>query len=264
MMRSLLSVALLSMSVVVYGANLANPAIPVPNARMAIGASYHLGGYTITNNEVPCILNRLHARASYAPFSLINFGVDAGASQVHVAGDTTATDTFATFAGKYAFSFGGHVKLATPFFFNDLLSFMLMGQGTSFSSKNDLGAAYEGLDINGAFGIQFHIKGFGYITAGPQLYLIDGEGKHGDGTSRSGGAIAFKNVNNLRGWLAIDFFPKMKTFSENKTYVSFEVTLSPDVAFFDRAPVQEIAFSLGFGTVTKRLYGEANDVEWEP
>ena len=64
--------------------NLANPAAAIPEARVAIGASYHLGGYTLTNKEIPSIFNRLHARVHYAPLNFLGIGVDLGAMQLDV------------------------------------------------------------------------------------------------------------------------------------------------------------------------------------
>ena len=87
-----------------HAANLADPAVLIPPARLSIGASYDLGGNSITNGTVPSIMNRVQARLSYSPFSFLNFGIDGGTTQMDVAGDTTATDTFGVFHGGYGLS----------------------------------------------------------------------------------------------------------------------------------------------------------------
>jgi hypothetical protein len=239
--------------------NLAGPASLFPVARIALAGSYDLGGYTIANDSVPCMMNRFQGSLTYAPFSFLNFGVDAGASQMEVAGDTTAADTIGIFHGDYGFSGGAHFVLGTPFFYNDLFRIICIGKATIFSSKNKEGAVYGGKDGAGAIGLQFHVHRFGYITAGPQVYLIEGENKSYTGDKRR-----YSNSNNVRGWVAIDFFPPDKLMSSNIFFISLEMSLSPKARFNKRVPVQEIGFSISFGSITKRLYGVESDVEWSP
>jgi hypothetical protein len=245
---------------VAYASNLANPLTPIPEARIAVGASYHLGGYTITNREIPAMLNRFHARVSYAPLSLLNFGLDAGASQVEVAADTGSADTLGVFHGNYGFSIGAHCKLATPLFLDDLLGLVAIGQATHFVSENDKGAIYEGFDGAAAAGVLLHIRGIGFAAAGAKLYMIDGQNKSYNRDAYND----YSNHNNVRGWLAFDYFPRTRMTSSNKPFISIEISLSPDAAFDQRAPVQEISFSAGIGSVTGRLYGERSELEWTP
>ena len=237
-------------------ANLANPATPFPEARIAVGASYHLGGYTLTNQELPSLFNRIHARVSYSPIKYVSFGVDGGTIQIDV---ERTSDSAATFNGKFGYSGGGHLKLATPAFLKQRLSFVALGQGTIFKSVNKFNAEYAGKDATGAVGIQLHIPGFGYITAGPWVYLIFGKNKSFDGTTSE-----YSNINNVRGWLAIDYFPKMKELSNNKPYISLEFSVSPKANYSERIPVQEFSVSVSIGSITNRLYGTQSDVEWSP
>lgn len=241
-------------------ANLADPAGLLPVARVALGASYDLGGYTITNDSVPAIMNRFHGSLTWSPFIFMNIGIDAGASQMDVSGDTTAKDSIGIFHGNYGFSGGLHVKLGTRFFYDDLVRIIGIGQATYFSTTNKDGAIYSGKDGAGMLGLQFHVPHFGYVTAGPQLYLINGENKSYNSSVKH----KYSNINNLRGWLAIDYFPQEKSLSNNKVFLSFEMSVSPKVAFDKRAPLQECSFSISFGSITKRLYGEESDVEWAP
>jgi|WetSurMetagenome_2_1015567.scaffolds.fasta_scaffold00017_82 hypothetical protein len=243
----------------IFAADLANPAVTIPAARLAVGASYNLGGYSISNRAVPSLLNRIEARVSYSPFSFLNFGIDGGASQMEVAADTTATDSIGTFHGDYGFSGGAHLKLGTPFFFKDLVSIIGIVRGSLFSSKNDAGTTYGGTDIAGAAGLQFHIQGIGYITAGSEVYLIFGKSTDYLGVSR-----VYSNVNNVRGWLAVDFFPTQMLNSKNLFYISLEMSVSPKVRFNDRAPVEEFGFSVSAGVITPRLYGQQSEIDWKP
>ena len=243
----------------VSASNLADPAVLIPPARFSVGASYDLGGFTITNDSVPCLLNRFEARVSYSPFSFVNFGIDGGATQMEVAGDTTGTDTVGIFHGKYAFSGGGHLKLGTPFYFNDLVAAVGILHGTYFSSKNDAGAVYSGIDADGGGGLQFHIHDFGYVTAGSSVYMIFGKNK-----SFSGQEGRYSNINNVRGWLAIDYFPTIAASSRNLMYISLELTVSPKVTFDGRAPVQEMSASVSIGSITRKLYGKESEIEWKP
>jgi hypothetical protein len=242
-----------------FPSNLSNPAVLVPPARLSVGASYDLDGYTITNRAVPAMMNRIQARLSYSPFSFVNFGIDAGASQMEVAGDTTPADTFGIFHGGYAFSGGGHIKLGTPFFFNNLVCGIGIFQGTVFSSQNNSGTTYGGTDACGGLGLQFHVPSFGYVTVGSQVYLIMGKT-----TDFSGKQGTYSNVNNVRGWLAIDYFPPALPSSKNLFYLSFEMSVSPKARFNARAPVQEIGFSVSIGSITPRLYGQESSEEWQP
>jgi hypothetical protein len=243
----------------ISASNLADPAVLVPAARLSVGASYDLDGFSITNDTVHCITNRFQARLSYSPFPFVNFGIDAGLMQMEVASDTTPTDTFSVFHGKYGICGGAHLKLGTPFFYNDLVGAVGIFEGTYFSSKNDAGAMYGGLDANGGVGIQFHVPNFGYITAGPSIYLIYGRNR-----SYTGLEGRYSNVNNIRGWLAIDYFPTMAVESKNLLYISLEVTVEPKATFNERAPIQEMSVSVSIGSITKRLYGQPSEVEWKP
>jgi hypothetical protein len=251
--------AVLFVLVDLRAANLANPTVLMPPARLSVGASYDLGGYTIANQAVPAMLNRFQGRLSYSPFPFCNFGIDGGASQVEVAGDTTAADTFGIFHGKYAFSGGGHLKLGTPFFFNNILAVIGIAQGGIFSSKNDAGTTYSGTDACGGLGLQFHVPSFGYITVGSQAYLI--LGKTSDYTGKTG---IYSNINNVRGWLAIDYFPPPLPSSKNLFYLSLEMSVGPKVRFNARAPVQEMSASISVGSITPRLYGKETSEEWNP
>jgi hypothetical protein len=196
---------------------------------------------------------------SFSPFSFVNFGIDAGMMQMEVASDTTATDTFSVFHGKYGFCGGGHLKLGTPFYFNDMVSAIGILNGSYFSSRNDAGATYGGTDADGGVGLQFHVHDFGYITAGSSVYLIYGKNK-----SYAGQEGKYSNVNNVRGWLAIDYFPTTALSSKNIMYLSLEVSVSPNVRFSARAPIQEMSVSVSIGSISRRLYGQTSEVEWKP
>jgi len=239
--------------------DLANPANNAPDARIAVGLSYHCGGYTITNDSVPVILNRIHARATYAPLKAVNFGIDIGTASMEVDSLTKGSDTFRIFHGNFGLSAGAHVKLSTPSFANDFLAFVGIAQATYFSSENKYKAVYGGIDANGAAGVQLHLKNFGFITLGPQLYFIHGSNRSADG--RSG---TYSNISNLRGWLAIDFYPKMGALSSGKPYISFEFSATPQTDIGGSVPIRECSFSIAIGTITRRLYGEETDVEWSP
>jgi hypothetical protein len=236
--------------------NLANPAITLPDARIAIGASYHLGGYSLTNQEIPALFNRINGRVEYGPFKYLTIGVDVGAAQVEV---DRYHDTLEVFHGKFGISGGGHLKASTPSFFNQSLSIVALAQATYFKSENEFSAYYSGIDGTSAVGLQVHIPGFGYISAGPWIYIIQGTNKGFNGTTGF-----YSNTDNLRGWLAIDFFPKLKEVSSNKPYISLEISVSPKANVSERIPVQAFSVSLSVGAITKRLYGVESDIEWEP
>lgn len=242
-------------------ANLANPAVILPEARAAVGVSYNLGFHTITNRYLPSVMNRVHARGIFAPSSFFNIGIDLGASQMDVAGDTTSSDTLGIFHGKMGFSGGGHIKLATPFFFEDRIAVVGMATGTYFRSTNENDAWYGGVDGTGALGIQFHVPGFGYVTAGAQMYLIQGKNQDYQGNEGT-----YANSENLRGWLAIDYFPKIEVAGESRPYISFEFSVSPEADFISEGqpPFREVGFSISVGSVTKRLWGKDRGLGWEP
>ena len=246
--------------VTVSASNLTNPLVPIPTARIGIGVSYHLGGYTITNRKIPSLLNRYHCRISYSPITFFNFGFDCGFSQMDVASDSTGEPAIGTFHGKNHFSYGGNVKISTPLIM-DFIGLLSIVQATGFKSENKYGSFYEGIDGTGAIGIILHIKNFGYIAAGSKVYYIHGNNR----SSKNGNESSFSNINNVRGWFAVDYFPKLqKLISTQLPYFSFEVSIAPDVKFNKRAPIQEISFSISLGLITKRLYGEVSEVEWNP
>ncbi len=241
---------------------LSNPATPIPQARGVVGASYGIAGVSIGKDSVPMLLNRIHLRFAVAPSSLLTLGVEAGATQVEVGGDTLGVgDTLAAFHGKYGLSGGVNATIATPFYFNDVMSIGAHASGNYFMSANKYNAQYGGIDIAAALGPQFHIKHFGYIGFGPRLYLISGQNYDTGGVAGKG----YSNSNNLSGWLSIDFFPQSATAKPNgKPYISLEVSVTPSSRFSDKIPLREIAISVSIGTITKRLFGEETDVEWNP
>ncbi len=242
-----------------YTSNLANPLAPIPAARLGVGVSYHLGGYTITNWEIPSLMNRIHARINYAPFVYFNFGADLGVTQMEVAADTSDTVVIETFHGNYKFSYGINVKLSTPLF-KDIIGLIGIGQGTRFESENKAGALYGGFDGAGAVGILVHIKNIGYVAAGSKIYVIQGKNRSYNSTKKQ----FYSNVNNIRGWLAFDYFPKIEAITKYIPFITFELSIAPGVSFGKKAPLQEISFSLTLGSITKRLYGETSSLEWHP
>ncbi|MGB7569800.1 MAG: hypothetical protein WBM07_18200 [Chitinivibrionales bacterium] len=155
--------ALLTIISMTHAANLADPAVLFPVARITLAGSYDLGGYTITNDSVPCIMNRFHASLTYSPFSFLNIGIDAGASEMDVAGDTTSKDSIGIFNGNYGFSGGLHLKVGSQFFYNDLVRIIGIGQITYFSTANNNGARYIVKDGAGVVGLQFHVPHFGFV-----------------------------------------------------------------------------------------------------
>jgi hypothetical protein len=43
-----------------------------------------------------------------------------------------------------------------------------------------------------------------------------------------------------------------------------EFSMSPKINYSRKIPVQEFSVSISVGSITKRIYGIENDVEWEP
>ncbi|HEX3019125.1 MAG TPA: hypothetical protein VHP36_02440 [Chitinispirillaceae bacterium] len=258
-MNKNLIIIIIVFSNTVLASNLANPATNIPEARIAIGASYHLGGYTLSNKAIPSVWNRIHSRLEYAPLNFLSLGIELGATQIDIDKYQIGPDTIPVFHGKFGFSAAASLKLSTPALLRDLLKFTAISKVSYFSSKNKYNAAYKGIEGAGIVGIQFHIPQFGYITTGPLVYLIDA-------TSRSytGKENFISNINNIRGWIAIDFFPRLKEITTNKPYISLEISMSPEINYSRRVPVQEFSASISIGSVTRRLYGTENDIEWEP
>jgi hypothetical protein len=244
--------------------SLANPASMMPAGRIAIGASYHLGGYSITDSSIGSVMNRFHARITYSPLQYVNFGIDIGTTQMDVDSTTiysSATDSvgthYSTFQGGYGFSFGAHLKAGTPRFFNDMVGIVGIGAVTMFSSTNEKSAKYSGWDGSGALGLQFRIPKFGYVTAGTKLYMIKG-----DNESYNGQKGYFWNTDNVQGWLAIDFVPTFKGQMKGNPYFSVEMTMVPGVEFGGSVPIRGFSLSIAVGWISPRLYGEEfEDVE---
>ena len=233
-----------------FSSNLANPASPLPKANVLIGASYHLGGYTLTNLEIPAMFNRFHGRVDYAPVTWFSLGVDVGATQIEVDRYISARDTIDLFHGEYGFSGGAHLKLSTPAILKKTLSLFTIGQGTTFSSKNDRGAMYGGYDGCAVVGLQFRIPNFGYISAGPMVYLIEGDAEGSDGRNST-----YSNVNNIRGWIAIDYIMKSIELTKGNPYISVEFSCTPDASYSKRIPIQEFSLSVSIGYISGKLYG---------
>ncbi|MFP4163620.1 MAG: hypothetical protein ACLFVE_06555 [Chitinispirillaceae bacterium] len=250
---SILMIPILAVSTL--ASNLANPATAIPEARISMGASYHLGGYTISNREIPMIMNRIHGRISYSPIKHVNFGVDLGAAQVNVDRYSVGRDTVPVFEGGYGFSGGAHLKLTSPSIMNRFC-FIALAQGGMFFSENEPGALYGGKDGAAVLGVQVRIPKFGYVSFGPHLYIINGENR-----SYEGNESFYSNISNVRGWIAFDYFPKTEHLTKNKPYISVEFTASPKISSTSRVPVQEFSLSISFGAVTPRLYGMEKEAD---
>ena len=255
--------AVLCLAASSFGANLANPAAQIPDARLAVGASYFLGGSTITNMEIPMMMNRVGVRVSYSPVRYINFGVDAGTAQISVDQYTVGSDTIPVFDGEFGWAAGGHLKLSTPFLFDHVALFGL-ANGNLFRSTNKQDAYYGGKEGVGVVGAQVRIPNVGYVSIGPQVHLIIGENK-AHNTDKPG---RYSNLNNVRAWIAFDYFPEMSGMTkmseltgDNKPYISIEFTMSPKIDTSERVPVQEFSIAVSIGVVTQRLYGADKEAE---
>jgi len=235
-----------------FGANLANPAAQVGDARLAFGASYFVNGSTISNDEIPMIMNRIGARASFSPVKYFSIGVDLAAVQVSVDQypGSLPFDTVPTFDGKYGVSYGGNLKLTTPYMF-DYVALIGIANGNFFRSENKLGAYYGGKDAAGVIGLQVKVPNLGFISAGPQVYYIEGENR-----SYYGEKGTYSNINNLRGWIAFDYFPPVSILDEKvQPYFSVEFTMSPKINTSSRVRVQEFSVAVSLGSISPRLYG---------
>ena len=240
-----------------FGANLANPAAQAGDARLAFGASYYVNGSTITNREIPMMMNRIGGRASFSPVKYISIGVELAAVQISVEQYPGPYDMIPTFDGKYGLSYGGSLKLISPFLFNRV-AFVGLANGNFFRSENDLEAYYGGKDGAAAAGIQVKIPKFGFVSAGPHVYVINGENKGYEGGKTS----VYSNINNLRGWIAVDYFPQAFALNEKvQPYLSIEFTASPKINSSSRVRVQEFSLAVSLGTISPRLYGTDKNVD---
>jgi len=236
-----------------FGANLANPAAQVGTARMSFGASYFLGGADITNLEIPLMMNRLAVRASYSPIRYVNFGVDLGTPLVSVEKySVNGRDTVPVFDGEFGWSAGGNLKLSTPYMFGSV-AVLALANANLFRSSNKAGAYYGGADITAAAGVQIRLPN-GYISFGPQIYMIMGRNK-----GIYGAEGEYSNVNNMRAWIAYEYFPDDIFGGEYKPYMSAEFTASHKICASERVPVREFSLSVSFGVITRRLYGDGAD-----
>ncbi|NLD91393.1 MAG: hypothetical protein GX639_01870 [Fibrobacter sp.] len=250
-MKFLTMIGLLGIISFTSASNLANPASPLPAANILIGASYHLGGYSLTNLEIPSMFNRFHGRIDYAPVDFVSFGVDLGTIQIDVDQYTTGTDTVSLFHGNYGFSGGAHLKLSSPSFLKNMLSVFMVTQGTMFSSKNPDKVSYGGYDGCGVVGLQIRIPKFGFVSIGPMAYVIEGEARGADKTKEF-----YSNVNNIRGWIAVDYHLKSTPLTKGNAYISLEFSASPAANTSDRIPIQDFSFSISIGFISGKLYGD--------
>lgn len=250
MKSKFITLALLGLYTLGYSSNLANPAAALPTANILIGTSYNVGGYTLTNLNIPAMFNRFHGRIDYAPITYLNIGIDLGATQIDVDRYVSSSDTIKLFHGKYGFSGGAHLKLSTPSIVKKTISFFTIGQATTFSSENDNGAKYGGIDGAGVIGLQFRIPKFGFISIGPMVYVIQGDAQGTDGKKEY-----YSNNNNVRGWIAIDYYLKGNELSKGNAYLSFEFSASPKANYSSRIPIQEFSVSVSLGYISGKIYG---------
>ena len=237
-------------------ATLADPLAPFPGPRIAVGIGYHIDGISIGDRAIPALVNRVAARMSFSPAQYVNIGLEGGAAQMEVAPDTSNLRTLPVFHGNYTFSYAGNLKLTTPFL-NDIVGVVGIGKGGHFASKNSKNTEYDCYDATGVVGLLFHIPRFGYASFGPKLHYITGTATDYDGTEHG-----FTNVNNMQGWVAVEWYPHTKNGSI--PYITAEIALGPKVSFGERTPVNEFSFAIAIGTVTKRIGEEVSELEWRP
>jgi hypothetical protein len=251
-----------------FAANLANPAAQAGDARMVFGASYYLGGADITRLNIPMMMNRISARVTYSPIRYVNFGLDGGTTHISVDKfplpgaalnpDPDVPDSARVFKGNLGWSGGAHLKLTTPYLF-DYVGLVAIGHVNYFYGVNDLDARYAGTNFVAAAGLQVRIPRVGAVSLGPQFYLINGRNRSYDGVEAE-----YSNVNNVRAWVAFDYFPEMEQFTGNhKPYISVEFTASPKIGGSSRVPIREFSVSVSIGAITQRLYGELNDADMD-
>ncbi len=239
--------------------NLANPLAPLPPARVAVGVSYNFEGHTITNMEVNSVMNRILLRGTYSPLEYIDIGAGLGAGNTEVESFTTSQDRYSpVFQGKYSFAWELSLQLTTPML-NDMFGLTSIINGSGFSSENDEKAEYSGHNATGGVGMLFHIPNIGYASAGARMHLIRGTSR-----SYSGKKGSFSNINNLRGWIAFEYYPKLENSNKTVPYLGIEVSLSPDAGVGGSVPIKDMGISLVIGAVTKRLYGKHEGAEWRP
>jgi len=248
--------AVLCVPLASLAANIANPAGLQPGGRLYVGASYHVGGYSVTDLELGAIMNRFHARIGYCPLQYLNFGIDLGVTQMDVDSVTivTAGDTahLSTFQGNYGFSGAVHIKAGTPRLFNDMVGLFTTVQASMFTSDNDDGAYYSGIEGSGVLGLQVRVPKFGFLSVGAKVYYIEGTSKSYNSDTEKG----YHNTDNVQGWLALDFIPPFRADMRGKPYFSAEMTLVPGVSMGGSVPLEGISFSLAIGWISPRLYGE--------
>lgn len=254
MNRLILILLLLSQLSIVNALNLASPLAPIPEGRFTFSASYDLNGITITNREIPAIMNRIMGTFTISTTEFFNFGIDLGVSQMDVASDSNDVSLY---HGKYGFTSGANIKVSTPRA-KDIIGVVGLAKGTWFMTSEDKGERYyRGLDIAAAAGPLFHIPNFGYVAFGPKIYYIHGKNDYS--------ASNFHNVNNLRGWIAIEYFPKMKNESKYLPFLTIESSISPETKINGRrAPVIEFSASITFGAVSSKVFGEIEEIGWRP
>jgi hypothetical protein len=233
---------------------------------MSFGVSYYIGGADITDLEIPMMLNRVSGRISYSPIRYVNLGLDFGTVQVSVDSYSSNNwrDTISVFEGGMGWSAGGHLKLSSPYI-AEYAALLAIGSVNAFRSTNKNKAYYGGTDITAATGIQLRIPNVGHLSFGPQLYYIAGKnrGARDPITDERPAAGKYSPVNNLRAWIAFDYFPEDAFIMWNqKPYVSVEFTASPKIGGSRRAPIQEFSVSISVGAITQRLYGEDTGIEY--
>jgi hypothetical protein len=102
--------------------------------------------------------------------SNISIGLDLGATQIEVDKYTIGADTFAVFHGKYVFPESTFESL-NPLFLKKSIAIIGIVNATTFSSKNKNNAFYGGFD-GAVRRSPVSYSGFGYISTGPMLYVI--------------------------------------------------------------------------------------------
>jgi hypothetical protein len=249
-----IALTVIATSLSLNAANFATPAAPIPEARFGIGLAYDISSFELYKDEEnSASISNIHADVSFAPITNINIGVNLGISSVKT---FTAQDNY-DFKGNPGFAGGGSVKLSSPFI-KDLVGFIATTKAVWFMSKNSNDVEYKGLDINGVLGISVRIKEVGYISGGGKYYEIDGENISGTHEA------TWSNSETIGGWLAFDYFPKSKLITEYIPYISFAFELFPGANFDGEAPINNMAFSVAFGALTKRVFGAKTEKQWRP
>jgi hypothetical protein len=218
-------------------------------SQVSLGAYFDHSGQDLFEDMSPSVLNSTGLSIDYGPWTFLQFGLFAGATEFDVALPETRLsdpDAFA-YNSDYTFSGGGSLKLASPRFASNTTRAVAFGSITYLNSEDEPGNSKVGLIYNAGATIQYMFLDRVNFVLGGEFYTIIGEQTRASddrvetfGTSAAAGAVDYG-----RGIVGVEYYFKGK----NRPFVSVAFRPTGSIGWHDDIGLRGASISISLGAM---------------